>query len=353
MGAGQVTYLAPDGTNLVRATAVEALTLIEDHVAHRLLLHVIVEILVDQDSLLLELLLREAGSELGLQVVEELLALVLHRTARSDGVSLVVELRDDRLTQLLIVRLVAVLALYILTQLLRELDLYGAVLLDLLVSELDGTEHNLLRHLLHLTLNHEDIVDRTADHDIQVALLHLREARVDLILAVLANYANLRDRATERNVRYGQGSRSGQTGQGIGLNILLGRDQVYRYENLGVVIGREEGAQCAVDQTSRQHLAIVCLAFTLHKTARVATTSGVLLLVLDLKGHKISVGFCILGGHYRTEEHRAAHLDDHRTVGLLGQLARFDLDHATIFERNLLTDSIVQLLFFHDCFCFL
>ena len=353
MGAGQVANLAPDGTNLIRATAVETLTLVQNHVAHGLLLHVVVEIFVNQDSLLLQLLLREAGGKLGLQVVEQLLTLVLHRTARSDGISLVVKLRDNRLAQLLVVRFVAVLALHILAQLLRKLNLHGAVLLDFLVSELDGTKHHLLRNLFHLTLDHEDVVNRTADHDVQVALLHLREARVDFVLAVLTNHTYLRNRTTKRNVRNGQCSRSSQTGQCIGLNILLGRNQVHRYEYLGMVVSREEGAQCAVNQTGRQHLAIVRLAFTLHKTARVATTSGVLLLVLDLKGHKISVGFCILGGHHRTEEHRAAHLDDHRTVGLFGQLARFDLDYATIFERNLLTDSIVQLLFFHVCFCFL
>ena len=114
-----------------------------------------------------------------------------------------------------------------------------------------------------------------------------------------------------------------------------------------MIIRREQRTQGAVDQTSRQHLCIVGLTLTLHKTTRVATAGGILLFVLNLQRHEIRVGFGIFCGHHRTEEHRAAHLDDHRAIGLLGQLARFDLDHATIGQRNLLTDSIVQLLFFH------
>ena len=97
MRRGQVAHLAPDGTDLVGATAVQTLALVENHVAHGLLLHVVVEIFVDQGSLLHQLLLREARRELGLQSVERVRTLVLGRAARGDGVSLVVELGDDGL----------------------------------------------------------------------------------------------------------------------------------------------------------------------------------------------------------------------------------------------------------------
>ena len=54
------------------------------------------------------------------------------------------------------------------------------------------------------------------------------------------------------------------------------------------------------------------------------------LLVLYLQWHEIGVGFCIPGGHHGAEEHRVAHLDDDRAVGLLGQFACFDLDLASV-----------------------
>ena len=40
-------------------------------------------------------------------------------------------------------------------------------------------------------------------------------------------------------------------------------------------------------------------------------------------------------------------LDYHGAVGLLGQFARFDLDLASVGQRDDLADCVVQLLFFH------
>ena len=187
----QVVYLAPNRTNLVGATTIETLTLVENHITHSLLLHVVVEVLVDKWSLLLELLLGKASSKLSLQSVEGLSTLVLHSTAGSDSVSLVVELRDDSLTKLLVVSLVAVLALNILAKLLHKLDLHGAVLLNLLVSEHNSAEHYLLRHLVHLTLDHKDVVDSTTDHNVEVGTLHSLETRVNDVLAIYTSYAHL------------------------------------------------------------------------------------------------------------------------------------------------------------------
>ena len=305
------------------------------------------EIFVDQRGLLHELLLRVAGRELGFEGVELILALVLHRTARGNGVSLVIELLDDRLAKLFVVDLVAVGALHVLAQLLRKLDLYGAVLLDLLVRELDGAEHDLFRNLLHLALDHQDIVDRTSDHDVEVYLLHVRVVGVDDVLTVDAGYADLRDGAAERDVRHGQRGRCGQSGQCVGLNVLVGRDEGDRHIDFGVVVCGEQGAERAVDQPCDEDFAVVGAAFALHEAAGIAAYGGVLLLVLYLQGHEIGVGFCILGGHHGAEEHRVAHLDDDRAVGLLGQFARFDLDLASVGQRDRFADCVVQLLFFH------
>ena len=348
MGCGQVVGLAPDRTDLVRATAVETLALVENHVAHRLLLHVVVEIAVDERGLLHQLLLRVAGGELGLQCIEHILALVLHRAARGDGVGLVIEFGDDRLFELLVVDLVAVGTLHVLAQLLRKFDLYGAVLLDLLVRELDRSEHHLLRNLFHLALDHQDVVDRTADHDVQVDVGHLREGRVDAVLAVDARHAHLRNRAAEGDVRHGQCGRGGQTGQRVGLDVLVGRDEVDRHVDLGVVVRREERAQRTVDQTRYEHLAVVGLALTLHETARIAAACGVFLLVFHLQRHEVRVGFCIFGGHDRRKEHRIALFHDNRAVGLLGQFAGLDHDLASVGERDELLNGVVQLLFFHN-----
>ena len=113
-----------------------------------------------------------------------------------------------------------------------------------------------------------------------------------------------------------------------------------------MVVRGEERTERAVDQAGDEDLAVVGLAFALHEAAGIAAAGGVFLLVLHLERHEIGVGFCVLGGHDGTEQHGVAHLDDHRAVGLLGQLARFDLDLATVGQRDDLADCVVQLLFF-------
>ena len=139
-------------------------------------------------------------------------------------------------------------------------------------------------------------------------------------------------------------------GQRVGLNILVRRDEVDRHVDFGVVIRGEQGPEGAVDQAGDEHLAVVGARFALHETAGEAAYGGVLLLVFDLEGHEIGVGFCILCGHDGSEQHRVAHLDDDRAVGLLGQFARLDLDLAAVGQRDDLADCVVQLLFFHKNF---
>ena len=117
-----------------------------------------------------------------------------------------------------------------------------------------------------------------------------------------------------------------------------------------MVVRGEQRAQGTVDQTCREHLRVVGLAFAFHEAARIAAARGVFLLVFDLQGHEVGVGFGVFGRYDSTQQHRVAHLDDYRAVGLLGQLARFDLDLASVGQRDDLADCIVQLLFFHKIF---
>ena len=219
--------------------------------------------------------------------------------------------------------------------------------LDLLVRELDCAEHDLLRDLLHLTLDHQDVVDRTAYHDIEIGLLHLRESGVDDVLAADACHAYLRDRTSERNVRASQRRRSGKTCQSVGLDILVGRYEVDRNEYLGVIVRREEGTQCAVDKACNQNLRVAGLALALHETSRDAAACGELLLVFYLQGHEIGALLGLLGGNDRTQQHGIAHLNDNGAVGLFRELTGLDNDLAAVDQRNRFTHGIVQLVFFH------
>ena len=292
------------------------------------------EVTFDEGQLLGELLLGITGAELGLYLFEFLGTLVFARCARSHRVDLVVGLPDDELTQLLVAGLVAVGPLHILAQLLHELDLHGALFLDLLVGELDGLQHVGLAHLVHLALDHENVVDRGADHDVDIRTGVIAEGRVDDELAVDTRYAHLRDGAAERNVRHGQRRRSGQSGQGIGLDVACGRNKVHRHENLRMVIRREERTKGPVDESGHEYLAVRRTRLPLEEAARITAGSGVFLLVFHRKRHEIHVRFGVLGGDYGRKEHRIPLLDHDRTVGLLGKFTSRDGNLAVIPQRN-------------------
>ena len=134
------------------------------------------------------------------------------------------------------------------------------------------------------------------------------------------------------------------------MNVFVGGDQIDCHVNLSVVIGREQGPQRAVDQAGDEHLAVVGPPFAFHESAGVAPCGGVFLLVFHLQRHEVRVGFGVLGGHDGTQEHRVAHLDHHRTVGLLGQLARLDRDLASVGEGDRAANGVVQLVFFHKIY---
>ena len=341
VGCGQVAHLAPDRADLVGTTAVETNSLVEDHVAHRLFQHVVVEIPLDQHFLLGELFFAETSLELGFQRVETVHSLVLGGHGLGDLVSLVVSSLDYLTTQLLVVGLMAVNALDILAELLAQFDLSGAVFLDLLVGELDRIEHHGLGNLFHLAFDHQDIVDRRPDHDVEIGIDVLREGRIDHELAVDAGHPHLGNRAAERHVRHGQRRRRGQAGQRVGHNILVGRNQIDRHENLGMEIRGKQRTQSAVDQTRHENLVVRRTGLAFEEAAREASAGSVFLLVLDRQRHEVAVVLGFFGGGHRGEQHRVALLHDDRTVGLLGQFSGFDDYLAVPAQWNHLSCCVV------------
>ena len=108
-----------------------------------------------------------------------------------ESIALVIAELVNCLPEVLILLIVRIIPLDIIAELLNEFLLYTAMLLDLLVGELDGLEHVVLADLLHLTLDHHDVLLGSGDHKLDVAPLHVLESRIDHELAVNAAYADL------------------------------------------------------------------------------------------------------------------------------------------------------------------
>ncbi len=138
--------------------------------------------------------------ELGDDSLECLSSAVLVESLLHHLVCLVVALLAHLLLEVIVVHLVAVLALGVGAEFLHQFILQCTHRLDSLVSSLEGIEEVNLLYFLHLTLYHHDVLSRSTYHEVHVGVSHLSLCWVDNILAVDASYANLRDRALERNI---------------------------------------------------------------------------------------------------------------------------------------------------------
>ena len=122
-----------------------------------------------------------------------------------------------------------------------ELELSLTLYLDGLVGSLDCLEHLSLLDLLHLTLDHHDVVQGSTDHQLDVGTLQLLEGGVDDELAIDARYAYLTDGAIEGNVGYSQCSRGSEPSQCIRHIYPVGREEDDVDEDLCMVVIWEEG----------------------------------------------------------------------------------------------------------------
>ena len=152
----------------------------------------VVVVPLHERGLLLELLLGYGCEELLLDGLEALLALLLGLGGLGEGVALVVAEVVNGLLELLILDVVGIVALvHVGSELVHELLLHAAVPLYLLVGELDGLEHVVLADLLHLALDHHDVLLGGGDHEVEIRIVHLGEVGVDHELTVDAAHADL------------------------------------------------------------------------------------------------------------------------------------------------------------------
>ena len=204
----------------------------------------------------------------------------------------------------------------------------------------------MLAHLVHLALNHHDVLFGGGDHKVKVASCHLGEPGIDDKLAVDTCHADLGYGTAERQVAGSKGRRCGQAGKSVGLSVLIGRDKAHIYEYFQVEILGPQRAQGPVDKACDQNLVVRRFAFPLEEAAGKASCGIILLSVIHCEGHEIGALFNFFCSANCGEQHGAAHFYDCGTVGLLGKLAGFDFDHAAVRELDFFVDNV------HYCFLY-
>ena len=177
--------------------------------------------------------------EVGYNLIESIVTFLLGQSLLSNIIGWLIQLVIHLLTQIFVVHLMVVLALHIFTQFLIQLLLHGTHRFNSLMCRFQSFNKVKLRHFIHFTFHHHDIVFGGTYHQIHIGTLHLFKCWVHHIFTVDACYTNFTDIEIERNIWTCHGCWRCQPCQSIGLIYAIGRKEHDLYIHFCVIIGGE------------------------------------------------------------------------------------------------------------------
>ena len=193
--------------------------------------------------------------------------------------------------------------------------------LEMTMAEHHGAEHDVFGQLLGFRFDHQHGVGGAGDDEVEMALGHFVQRRVEHVFVVDEADARGADRAHERRARQRQrrGSRDHRQDVGIVLQIVRQRGD----DDLGLVapaIG-EQRPDRAVDQAGDQRFLLGRTAFALEVAAGNAAGGVVFLLVVDGQRQEVDAFARLLGGDHGRQHGGVAIGGENGAVGLAGDLA--------------------------------
>ena len=194
-------------------------------------------------------------------------------------------------------------------------------LLDRSVRGLERLDGFLFGHLVGARFDHHDAVLRAGHHQVEAALLPLREGRVDDVLAIDQADAHRGDGLFDRHLR--QRERRARAGERQDVGVVFGVGRKHERNDLGFErpSGGEERPDRPIDHAAGERFLFGGLAFALEEAAGNAARGIGVFAVVDGERKEVN-SFALARGMARGDEHHGvAHADNHRAVGLLGQLA--------------------------------
>ena len=193
--------------------------------------------------------------------------------------------------------------------------------LEVPVAEHHGTEHDVFAQLFRFRFDHQHRVLGTGDDQIELALRHLVEQRVEHVFVVHEADASCADRTHERRTRQRQRGRGRDHCQNVGIILEIVRQR--RYDHLGFVAptGGEQRSHRAIDQPRDQSLFLGRTALALEIAAGNAARGVELLLVVDRERQEVDAFSRLFGGDHGRQHLRFAVSGDDCAVGLARDLA--------------------------------
>ena len=306
VSARQHADLGHDRPHRLHVAAVDALAGVEDVPAHDLGF----ELLEDVGDLQLRIrrvlhaLRTEMRNRLGLGGIDRLVALHLVGD-RIGGAQVTLDQAEHFLFQRLVVGQREVARL--LGGLLGELDDGVDHRLEMPVAEHHGAEHHVFGQLLRFQLDHQHGVLRAGDDEVELALRHLVEHRVEHVFVVDEADARRADRPHERSARKRQRRRGRDQRQDVGIVLEIMRQR--RHDDLGFVAPTrgEQRPHRAIDQPRDQRLFLGRAAFALEIAAGNAACCVEFFLVVDGEREKVDAFSRLLGGDHGRQHLRTRH----------------------------------------------
>ncbi len=192
------------------------------------------------------------------------------------------------------------------------------------MAEHHGAEHDLLGKLLRLRLDHQHGVAGPGDDQIELALGHLFQRRVEDVLVVGEADARSADRALERRARQAKRRRGGDQRQDVGIVFEVVRERGDDHLRLVAPAIGEQRTDRTIDQPRDQRLALGRTPFALEVAARDAARGVEFLLVVDRQGHEIDALARLLGGDDSRQNFAFSVGRDDGAIGLARDLAGFE-----------------------------
>ena len=191
------------------------------------------------------------------------------------------------------------------------------------VRVFDRVGHDRLGQDLGSSLDHHHRLAGAGDDEVEVAVVELGVGRVRHEGAVDVADPHRADRAEERDAADRQRGRCAVDGQDVRIVLLVGRQDGQDDLHVLLVALREERADRPVGEAHRQDGGLGRARLALDEAAGDLARGVHPLLVVDGEREEVDP-LARLGGDRRRQQHGVAIADEHRAIGLLGELARLE-----------------------------
>ena len=188
--------------------------------------------------------------------------------------------------------------------------------LEMPVAEHHRAEHDLLGQLLGFRLHHHHGVLRAGDDEVELALRHLVERRIEHVFVVDEADAGAADRAHER--RAGECQRRGRRDHrdDVGIVLHVVREHGDGHLRVAAPAVGEQRTDRAVDQARGQRVLFGRAAFALEVAAGNAAGGVIFFGVVDGQRKEIDAFLRLLGRHDGGEHGGLAVGGEHGAIGL-------------------------------------